>query len=779
MAVKLDEARVRLLKMLGNVEPSTNNSFNLGTSSYKWKNVYATTFTGALSGNAATATKLATARKIFNRSFDGTADIAGKAMVYGTYSATASSRYNYTGLEVRENDLVLANQSDIGYAPQIGFHWGNRVAATFLLHSDGNFYLRKQDGVTRASLDANIIGNASTATTASKTQAALSLNGKSFNGSAVVDMGTLGVAYGGTGATTAAGARSNLGVPQISNNIILTANLGGAGLSTEAGKYWRFWAYGNDTDGYPMALTPSQNGTQLLGENGLRIKAVYANDYPCGTWNGNAIAVAKGGTGATTAATARTNLGITPANIGALSLSGGTMTAPVRSTYNSSTWSNSATNSAISLDFATTTFSGWICGPSKTGRLIIASYPGSSDYLYFGYRSNDSTANSWTKTMTWDGANNILTAGTFKGDLTGNVTGNVAGNVSGSSASCTGNAATATQLLNARTINGVSFDGTANISFAGSYVSNTAYTSVPNGLTHIEMPSTATVSGDPTYGACLTVKYSSNRAYQLANGSGTLYYRHFHSGNTGQAAGDGYSAWYKILTDSNYSSYALPLSGGTMTGSLTINNSNSSGKISLFEDGEGGTLTLTSKSGTYTYHMDAYNDEELRIHTADNNPNGTYQAIRWNGKSGGLYATTVHGAVWNDYAEYRRAETIEPGRVVQESKDGIMKITTERMVGGCEIISDTFGFAIGEIDECKTPIAATGRVLAYPYEERNTFELGQAVCAGPGGTVSRMSRNEIIHFPDRIIGTVSEIPDYETWGTGNVKVNGRIWIRIR
>ena len=52
-----------------------------------------------------------------------------------------------------------------------------------------------------------------------------------------------------------------------------------------------------------------------------------------------------------------------------------------------------------------------------------------------------------------------VTATTFTGALTGNVT----GNVSGSSGSTTGNAATATVLETARTINGVSFNGSANI----------------------------------------------------------------------------------------------------------------------------------------------------------------------------------------------------------------------------------------------------------------------------------------------------------------------------
>ena len=56
-----------------------------------------------------------------------------------------------------------------------------------------------------------------------------------------------------------------------------------------------------------------------------------------------------------------------------------------------------------------------------------------------------------------------VTSDAFAGPLTGNVT----GNVSGSAGSATGNAATATALANARTIGGVSFDGTANINLPG------------------------------------------------------------------------------------------------------------------------------------------------------------------------------------------------------------------------------------------------------------------------------------------------------------------------
>jgi len=60
------------------------------------------------------------------------------------------------------------------------------------------------------------------------------------------------------------------------------------------------------------------------------------------------------------------------------------------------------------------------------------------------------------------------------GTITGNLTGNVTGNASGSSGSCTGNAATATALETARTIAGVSFDGTANISLNNNAITNGA-----------------------------------------------------------------------------------------------------------------------------------------------------------------------------------------------------------------------------------------------------------------------------------------------------------------
>ena len=72
--------------------------------------------------------------------------------------------------------------------------------------------------------------------------------------------------------------------------------------------------------------------------------------------------------------------------------------------------------------------------------------------------------------FTYNPSSNTLTVDTVVAALTGNVT----GNASGSSGSCTGNAATATSLETARTIAGVSFDGTANISLNNNAITNGA-----------------------------------------------------------------------------------------------------------------------------------------------------------------------------------------------------------------------------------------------------------------------------------------------------------------
>lgn len=123
----------------------------------------------------------------------------------------------------------------------------------------------------------------------------------------------------------------------------------------------------------------------------------------------------------------------------------------------------------------------------------------------------------------------------------------------------------------------------------------------------------------------------------------------------------------------------------------------------------------------------------------------------------------------NDYAEYRKSNCKEPGRVVaivENSKP--MEKTTERLQKCAHVISDTYGMVIGEQND-SVPIAVSGRVLVYPFYPKTMYTIGDVVCAAANGTVDIMNRYEIRDYPDRILGIVDEIPE-----SGE-----KIWIQIK
>ena len=147
--------------------------------------------------------------------------------------------------------------------------------------------------------------------------------------------------------------------------------------------------------------------------------------------------------------------------------------------------------------------------------------------------------------------------------------------------------------------------------------------------------------------------------------------------------------------------------------------------------------------------------------------------------SGALNADSISGAIWNDYAEYREtAHQIEPGHCVCEKGDGKVCPSTKRLQKLPMIVSDTFGFSIGKINETDVPIAVCGRVLVFTDKPLKTFKVGDWVCSGKNGKVSKMNFFEKLFFADRRVGIVSSFPSQETWGSGNVSTKDRIWIRI-
>lgn len=261
---------------------------------------------------------------------------------------------------------------------------------------------------------------------------------------------------------------------------------------------------------------------------------------------------------------------------------------------------------------------------------------------------------------------------------------------------------------------------------------------------------------------------------------------------------------FNAVRDNGGDSRWVKKAGDTMTGNLTMSTNTyvqkAGSSVLWYQGRDAAVIKTTSYSGYDSiYSIKTTNgDWSCGVFTGNKlywtyvtdtnynaNTNATTAQMRLE-PNGYLYTTRTYGAVWNDYAEYRKDnpnEVQQPGRCVKEIGNGSLTITTKRLERGCEIISDTYGFAIGQDEEngYNTPIASNGRVLAYPYESIEEFasHIGYPVCSGPDGTVSIMTDEEEEKYPSRIIGTISEIPSYEEWGTGKVKVNGRVWIRIK
>ena len=169
--------------------------------------------------------------------------------------------------------------------------------------------------------------------------------------------------------------------------------------------------------------------------------------------------------------------------------------------------------------------------------------------------------------------------------VTGNLTGNVTGNVSGTSGSTTGNAATATALATARNINGVSFDGTGNITTL------TAGTGVSVSGTAVSIGQAVATSDSPTF---TNMTLSGTDSIKVP------------AGTTAQRNGSPVNGMFRYNSTTNEfegyqdSSWGAIGGGGTAT---TINN-NADNRI-ITGSGTANTLeaesTLTYTSGTLAH----------------------------------------------------------------------------------------------------------------------------------------------------------------------------------
>ena len=318
--------------------------------------------------------------------------------------------------------------------------------------------------------------------------------------------------------------------------------------------------------------------------------------------------------------------------------------------------------------------------------------------------------------------------------------------------------------------------GTATINLAA----DTAYTLTAGGTTVVfKTPADTTTNYYHTTGSWSNFTYTAT----ANGGAGALAF----------TLPTGTTATTVAVGNHNHDSTYLKLSGGTLTGNLGLrttvtkgtNPSASTGPyIQILEAGTG--TAAKNRLGMLYCYVDTSGVVRNRIYAyrylADSTAStyfGLYISANGTTKKTETDAL-IYGAVWNDYAELRKTnKEAQPGQCVVDNDDGSLNITDKRLLPGASVVSDTFGFAIGETETTKTPLAVSGRVLVYPYRDRSEYHAGMAVCSAPNGTVDIMTREEIMMYPDCIVGIVSEIPEYETWGTGNVKVNNRIWIKVR
>ncbi len=355
-------------------------------------------------------------------------------------------------------------------------------------------------------------------------------------------------------------------------------------------------------------------------------------------------------------------------------------------------------------------------------------------------------------TMTGD-----LTAPTFHGELDGNADTatkfkdaqsiTLTGDVTGTASSQAGWSITTT-LSNSGVTNGT-YGPTGNVNGT-----NGATISVPQ-IT-VDEKGRVTSIVNRTY---TSVNTDTNTTYSAGTGlslSGTTF-NHSNTitaGSVGSAQSPSHGGTFKIpkitydaqghITEATTVNITLPVDYNTDTKVTTA--AQTSSKIYVTGTPSTGTVT-----GTLEYNANVY-----------------------------ISGNVMYGACWNDYAEYRISDCQEPGRVICENGDDTLSLATERLQPAGNVISDTFGFVIGETEQAKTPVAVSGRVLAYPYESREEFKknIGRPVCSGPNGTVSIMTDKEYRDKGYCAIGTISAVPDYEEWGVGKVKVNGRVWIKV-
>ncbi|WP_341514767.1 tail fiber protein (plasmid) [Escherichia coli] len=461
-------------------------------------------------GNAATATKLATARNINGVKFDGSGDININTLVSrGPVTALSGSTQGTAGIQMYEaynnsyptmygNVLHMKGASASGEGELlIGWSGTSGAHAPVFIRSRrdtvgsewsawAQVYTSKDSipGVNTTG-NQNTTGNAATAT---KLQAARTIGGVSFDGSANIDLP--GVNKTGNQSTTGNAATAtklltartingvsfdgsanislspaNIGCPASPTGWLTTGNNGesittaqlvtllqnNGAFNTKAWFARCAWAYANSA-----SIPDSETGCGIIPLAGAVIE-VFSNNT-----NNYTIRI-------TTATTTSVSGALTNAEF--IYVSNGTSYSPGwRRAYNTKNKPTAADVGALPLSGGALTggltAAGEIISKSANGlRIAYGNYgffirnDGSSTYFMLTDSGNSLGTYNRLRPLIINNANGAVTIGNGL-----NVTGGINGSLNG-------NASTATKLQTARKISGVSFDGSADITLTAENVS--------------------------------------------------------------------------------------------------------------------------------------------------------------------------------------------------------------------------------------------------------------------------------------------------------------------
>ncbi|MGV6367475.1 beta strand repeat-containing protein [Escherichia coli] len=462
--------------------------------------------TGNLTGNADTATKLKTARTIGGVSFDGSANIdlpgVNKTGNQSTTGNAATATKLQTARTIGGVSFDGSANIDLPGVNKTGNQstTGNAATATKLQTA------RTIGGVAfdgSANIDlpgVNKTGNQSTtgnAATATKLQTARTIGGVAFDGSANIDLP--GVNKTGNQSTTGnAATATKLQTARTIGGVAFdgTANINLPGVNI---------AGNQNTTGNAATATKLQTARTI---NGVKFDGSANISIPTITSRGRVTALTSTTQGATTGLQMYEayNNGYPSAYGNVLHLKGATAAGEgeLFIGWSGTSGAHAPVHVRSRRDTDTASWSEW--AQVYTSKDSI---PGVNTT---GNQNTTGNAASATKLQTARTIGGVSFNGTANIDLPGvNKTGNQ---------STTGNAATATKLQTARTIGGVSFDGTANINLPGVNIAGNQNTS-GNAATATKLKTARKISGVAFDGSA-DITLTASHVGALATKGGTV-----------------------------------------------------------------------------------------------------------------------------------------------------------------------------------------------------------------------------------------------------------------